>query len=136
MCKVDSGRLRTECFVIKEDIFMPNQVLGVDIAKRKFDVALYINGKMKHKVFTNDQEGFAGLSTWLAKQGVGRTHVCLEASSTYGEELAAFMYDTGHMVSIVNPARIKGFAKSELLRTKNDKIDAGLIARFCLAMSP
>jgi transposase len=46
------------------------------------------------------------------------------------------MYDTGHMVGIVNPARIKGFAKSELLRTKNDKIDAGLIARFCLAMSP
>jgi transposase len=39
-------------------------------------------------------------------------------------------------VSIVNPARIKGFAQSELMRTKNDKVDAGLIARFCLAMHP
>jgi len=66
---------------------MPNHVLGVDIAKKKFDVALYINGKMKHKVFINDQEGFAGLSTWLVKQGVGQTHVCLEASSTYGAAL-------------------------------------------------
>ena len=47
-----------------------------------------------------------------------------------------YMYDAGHTVSIVNPARIKGFAQSELLRTKNDKVDAGLIARFCLAMHP
>jgi len=30
----------------------------------------------------------------------------------------------------------KGFAQSELLRTKNDKVDAGLIARFCVAMNP
>jgi len=40
------------------------------------------------------------------------------------------------MVSMVNPARIKGFAQSELIRTKTDKIDAGVIARFCLAMQP
>jgi transposase len=39
-------------------------------------------------------------------------------------------------VSIVNPARIKGFAQSELLRTKNDKVDAGVIARFCDKMRP
>jgi len=50
--------------------------------------------------------------------------------------LALYLHDSGHTVSIVNPARIKGFAQSELLRTKNDKVDAGLIARFCLAMRP
>jgi transposase len=60
----------------------------------------------------------------------------MEASSTYGDELATSMHDAGHTVSIVNPARIKGFAQSELMRTKNDKVDAGLIARFCLAMHP
>lgn len=36
----------------------------------------------------------------------------------------------------MNPARIKGFAKSELLRTKTDSVDAALIARFCAAMKP
>jgi transposase len=46
------------------------------------------------------------------------------------------MHDAGHTVSIINPARIKGFAQSELMRTKNDKVDAGLIARFCHAMHP
>jgi transposase len=99
-------------------------------------VALLINGKLKHKVFTNNQEGFEALLAWLQKQNVGHVHVCLEASSTYGDELAAYMHDAGHSVSIVNPARIKGFAQSELMRTKNDKVDAGLIVRFCLAMHP
>jgi len=115
---------------------MSGSILGVDIAKKKFEVALLINGKLKHKVFTNDEEGFEELELWLKKQGANHVHVCLEASSTYGDELAAYMHDAGHSVSIVNPARIKGFAQSELMRTKNDKVDAGLIARFCLAMHP
>jgi len=50
--------------------------------------------------------------------------------------LAIYLHEAGHMVSMVNPARIKGFAQSELIRTKTDKIDAGVIARFCLAMKP
>jgi len=115
---------------------MSEYILGVDIAKKKFDVALLINGKLKHKVFTNNQEGFETLMAWLHKQNVAHVHVCLEASSTYGDELAIYMHDAGHTVSIVNPARIKGFAQSELMRTKNDKVDAGLIARFCHAMHP
>jgi transposase len=115
---------------------MSESILGVDIAKRKFDAALLINDKLKHKVFKNNQEGFTELSSWLEKQGVGHIHVCMEASSTYGDELATSMHDAGHTVSIINPARIKGFARSELLRTKNDKVDSGLIARFCLAMHP
>jgi transposase len=36
----------------------------------------------------------------------------------------------------VNPARIKAFAQSELLRTKTDAVDAALIARFCKSQSP
>jgi transposase len=115
---------------------MSEPILGVDIAKRKFDAALLINGKLKHKVFTNNQEGLETLLAWLHKQNVDHVHVCLEASSTYGDELATSMHDAGHAVSIVNPARIKGFAQSELMRTKNDKVDASLIARFCLAMHP
>ena len=86
---------------------MTECILGVDIAKKKFDVALLINGKLKHKVFTNDQEGFEMLLSWLHQKNVDRVHVCLEASSTYGDELATHMYDAGHTVSIVNPARIK-----------------------------
>ena len=83
---------------------MSGSVLGVDIAKRKFDAALLVNGKLKHKVFKNDQEGFGELSLWSEKQGVDHVHVCMEASSTYGDELATGLHDDGYTVSIVNPA--------------------------------
>jgi transposase len=73
---------------------------------------------------------------WLEKQGIQKVHACLEATGNYGEDLAIYLHEAGHIVSIVNSARIKGFGQSELIRTKTDKIDAALIGRFCLAMKP
>jgi transposase len=115
---------------------MSAAVLGIDIAKQKFDAALIVDGKTKHKTCKNLAEGFEILMLWLEKQGIGKVHACMEATGSYGEDLAIYLHEAGHTVSIVNPARIKGFAQSELLRTKTDKIDAALIARFCLAMKP
>jgi transposase len=115
---------------------MSVSVLGIDIAKQKFDAALLVDGKTKHKTCKNSAEGFETLMLWLEKQGIKKVHACLEATGNYGEDLAIYLHEAGHTVSIVNPARIKGFAQSELIRTKTDKIDAGIIARFCLAMKP
>jgi transposase len=115
---------------------MSVSVLGIDIAKQKFDVALLVEGKTKHKTCKNSAEGFEMLRLWLEKQGVQEVHACMEATGNYGEDLAIFLHEADHIVSIVNPARIKGFAQSELIRTKTDKLDAALIARFWLAMKP
>ncbi len=90
----------------------------------------------KPKRFTNNIQGFESLHNWLQQQSVVELHACLEATSIYGEALAEFLYKAGFFVSIVNPIRLKGFAKSELLRTKTDSVDAALIARFCAAMKP
>ena len=115
---------------------MSSSVLGIDIAKQKIEVALLVSDKVKNKSFKNSMEGFESLALWLSKLGIERVHACLEATGNYGEDLAIFLHEAGHTVSIINPARIKGFAQSELVRTKTDKIDAGVIARFCLAMKP
>ena len=115
---------------------MLSPVLGIDIAKEKVEVALLVSGKVKNKSFKNSGDGFEGLAFWLKKLGIERVHACLEATGNYGENLAIFLHEAGHTVSIINPSKIKGFAQSELVRTKTDKIDAGVIARFCLAMKP
>nr|WP_254229801.1 hypothetical protein [Wolbachia pipientis] len=47
-----------------------NVILGVDIAKKKFDVCLLIGSKERHKVFHNNQEGFAKLVSWCNRHGV------------------------------------------------------------------
>jgi transposase len=111
--------------------------LGIDIAKVKFNVCLIkVGGKLKHKVFPNTEAGFEQLSAWLTKQGVERVHACLEATGTYGDSLALFLHSAGHVVSVLNPAAIKAFAQSRLSRTKTDRADAELIARFCATQQP
>lgn len=111
-------------------------ILGIDVAKKKFDVALYRNGKYKTKSFDNKLLGFEGLAAWLKQHEVASVHACMEATGSYGEALAKFLFEAGHKVSVINPARIKAFGESELLRTKNDKTDAKLIARFCESQKP
>ena len=115
---------------------MSAPILGIDIAKQRLEVALLVDGKVKNKSFKNTMEGFEALSLWLKKLGIQKVQACLEATGNDGEQLAIYLHEAGNTVSIVNPARIKGFAQSELIRTKTDKIDAGIIARFCLAMKP
>jgi transposase len=111
-------------------------ILGIDVAKNKFDVALLRNGKYKSKSFENKLSGFESLADWLKRHEVVSLHACLEATGSYGDVLARFLFEAGHAVSVVNPARIKAFGESELQRTKNDKMDAKLIARFCETMKP
>lgn len=110
--------------------------LGIDVAKNKFQAALLKNEKYKSKSFDNKITGFVALLAWLKQREPGEIHVCLEATGSYGESLAKFLFENGYTVSVVNPSRIKAFGQSELLRNKNDKIDAQLIARFCEKMKP
>lgn len=115
---------------------IPTSVLGIDVSRNRFNAALLKGGKYKHKVFPNNRDGFVRLSDWLVALGVKELHACMESTGVYWEELAGYLYDQGFGVSVVNPARIKGFAQSELARSKTDKADASLIARFCAAMGP
>ncbi|MDQ3134821.1 MAG: transposase [Acidobacteriota bacterium] len=60
----------------------------------------------------------------------------MEATGAYGEALALHIHQAGHIVSVVNPAAIMSFAASCLSRTKTDKVDAELIAHFCVVQQP
>lgn len=112
-------------------------ILGIDVAKLKFDVCLLrADGKLRHRVFPNTAAGFIELAAWLLKQQTGRVHACMEATGTYSEALATYLFDASHLVSLVNPAAIKSFAGAQLSRTKTDRVDAALIARFCLTQQP
>jgi transposase len=110
--------------------------VGIDVAKAKFDAALLREGKLVQRTFTMDPAGFTALDRWIREQGVEPVHACLEATGEYGAALALALYEAGHQVSIVNPARIAAYAKSRLTRTKTDKTDAALIARFCAREQP
>lgn len=112
-------------------------VLGIDIAKAKFQVALLLaDGKIRHKTFPNAPAGFDQLAAWLQRQHGGGVHACLEATGAYGDALATWLHDAGHRVSVVNPTIIHAYARTQLARSKTDRLDAELIARFTATHQP
>jgi transposase len=115
---------------------MQKSILGIDISKRTFDVCLIHRDKEKYRKFANDETGFAKLSAFLSKEGVEQLHACMESTGRFYEAVANYLADRGFTVSVINPKRIKGYAQSELQRSKTDKKDAGVIARFCKSQQP
>lgn len=112
-------------------------VLGVDIAKAKFQTALLLpDGKVRHHSWPNTAAGFEQLAAWLARNGVTHVHATLEATGTYGEALATWLHDAGHRVSVVNPTIIHAYARTQLARSKTDRLDADLIARYTATQQP
>lgn len=111
--------------------------LGIDVAKAKLDCALrFPDGKFKTKSIENSPAGFKTLVEWLAKHGAASAHVCMEATGVYWEAVAEYLAADGMTVSVINPAQIKAFGQSQLVRTKTDQVDARLIARFCAERNP
>lgn len=110
--------------------------LGIDIASKKFDVAELCDGNYRCRAFANTSAGFLAFYKWLSTENKQDIHACLEATGDYGTGLATFLYERNLKVSVVNPARIKGYGASELSRTKTDRADSKLIARFCKAANP
>lgn len=112
--------------------------VGIDVSKKKLDIALLRDSKIKSKVLPNNAAGFKQLSRWLDKQSVSteNTRCCLEATGPYSEQIATWLDDAGFHVSVVNPVRVKGYGQSEFVRDKTDRADAALIARFCANVKP
>lgn len=109
-----------------------NHYVGIDLSKDYFDVTLLkANGEKAQAKFDNRPAGYGKLWRWLKEQGTRHAAVCMEATNTYWEAVTEFLYHKGYQVSVVNPARIKGYALSQLRRSKTDKLDSEVIAAFC-----
>ena len=115
-----------------EDINMTLfQFVGVDVSKDKFDSSFNDDSK----VFTLDNKGFKKFVQYLNKV-TSTPWVCMEATGHYSELLAEYLYKNKIQVSIINPLQIKSFAKSKLVRNKNDQLDAKVIAHYGEVMQP
>jgi len=113
-----------------------NGWLGIDVAKETLDVALVSERQRTYGQFGNDVAGYAALLRWLKKRKLAECHACLEATGVYGEGITEELYKQGITVSVVNPARVRGYADSQLSRNKTDKLDAYLLADFCRTFNP
>lgn len=112
-------------------------IVGIDIAKDKFDVCLLNeNRSMQQATFANNKQGINQLHQWMKKHGAQEAQVCLEATGVYGDLVAETLHNRKYQVSVVNPARIKAYADSQMRRNKTDALDAVLIADYCRTQQP
>src|SRR5579864_5907888 len=102
------------------------RVVGLDVAKGKVDACIRSAGLRLSVAST--PEGRAELVAWLRANRVGRA--VMEASGGYERSWAEALRAAGVTVRIVDPKRVRHFAKSAGRLAKNDPIDADMIAWF------
>jgi transposase len=110
---------------------MPQEtrIVGLDVAKSKVDACIHSKGLRLTAAST--PEGEAELVAWLRANRVGRA--VMEASGGYERSWAEALRAAGLKVLIVDPKRVRHFAKAAGRLAKNDPIDAETIARFAEA---
>jgi len=101
-------------------------VAGIDVAKDKVDVC--IRSLSLRRTFASTAEGRRELASWLRRKKVGKA--VMEASGGYEREWAKALRDARIEVRIVDPKRVRSFARSAGRLAKNDAIDAEMIAWF------
>lgn len=109
---------------------MRMKVVGIDISKYHFDLHLLPEAKAAR--YTNDTEGIDQCGQFLAQ--VQPERIVLEATGGYELALTLALQTAGLPVIVVNPRRVREYARSQSLLAKTDRIDARIIAEF--AQSP
>jgi transposase len=117
-------------------------IIGIDVSKAKLD-CLWIRDlaamKVKGKVQPNTAHGHQALLDWATKQSgspASELHFVMEATGVYHEALAYTLHEAGARVSVINPARIRDYARSLGNLSKNDRKDSVVIARYGMTQSP
>jgi transposase len=105
--------------------------VGLDIAKD----SLQVNLQNLNFSRPNSALGHRRLIEQLRTLSEPLQVVC-EATGGYEQALVLALHQAGIPVAIVEPARVRHFARACALRTKTDRIDAALLSEFGRQTSP
>ena len=104
--------------------------VGIDVSGKWLDVGSHPPTETLR--LPNTDAGIADLLAWLAARPV--SGVAMEATGGIERTVAYALADAGHQPRIVNPKRVRDFAKA-ISPAKNDRIDAGRIAHFAATVA-
>jgi transposase len=106
--------------------------VGIDVAKDKLDIAVL--GETKASQAGNDE---AGISKLIKKmKALKPALIVVEATGGYQRAVALGLYEAGLPVAVVNPVRVRQYARASGLLAKTDKLDAFNLAEFGKQMKP
>lgn len=105
-------------------------ILGIDVGSQELETHI-LNSPVKEsvcKTFTNDQKGIKRLVKHAKKYCV--TLVVLEGSGGYEKGAVKGFTANQYAVKLLNPGRVRGFARSIGKLAKTDRVDAYVIACY------
>lgn len=105
--------------------------VGIDVGKGVLDIAIL--ELEAHWQIANDEKSICALVKQLRRYRL--TRVVVEATGGYERLVAQACAAKGLPLIIVQPMKVRQFARAEGLMAKTDKIDAQLIARFGKVLS-
>jgi transposase len=107
-------------------------IVGIDIAKAKFDAARNDRGKVT--TWTNDVKGIEAFIASLTD--TTPRVIVVEATGGYESMLAAALLEAELPVAVANPAQVRHFAKGMGILAKTDAIDAAVLLKYAQQASP
>jgi len=106
--------------------------VGIDVSKDKLDIAVL--GESTEKQVDNSREGIEKLVQWM--QEIQPELIVVEATGGYQRSVVDALFHAGVCVAMVNPTRVRQFARACGLLAKTDKLDAQVLAVFGQRMQP
>ena len=106
--------------------------VGIDVSKDRLDVAVL--GEEQVWQVDNKQKGIAEVVKWMLE--LQPELIVVEATGGYQRAVAEALFHAGLPVAVVNPSRVRQFARACGLLAKTDKLDAQLLAVFGQRVQP
>ena len=105
---------------------------GIDVSKNYLDVHV-LPGGQSVRVFNTD-DGIRKLKRWLARFDLAL--VVVEATGKWHRRLQRSLHASGFAVAVVDPYRVRMFARAQGIFAKTDRLDARVLALFATLMTP
>ena len=106
---------------------------GIDVSKTALDLARW--GKQEVIRYENDAAGIAAMVAVLSSK-TAVTLIVVEASGGFEQTMVTELAAVSLPIVVVNPTRVRNFARAKGQLAKTDKIDARMIADFAQAIRP
>src|SRR5512139_3616096 len=110
----------------RKECDMQSEWVGIDVGKSGLDANRYGSPEVPH--FGNDAAGRRQIVAWV--ESLGAVRVVVEATGGYEQPIVQALWKAEIAVSVMNPMRVREFAKSQGILAKTDQIDARVIAHF------
>ena len=109
-----------------------SRYVGIDVSKSRLDVAVL--GERQEKQVDNNQAGIACLVQQMLE--MHPELIVVEATGGYQRAVVEALFWAGLAVAVVNPVRVRQFARADGLLAKTDRLDAFVLAKFGKKMQP